>query len=111
MTSERDRAGERPEGTGEAGEVGLLLRAEDGAAYLIPRAALEHFRLTDEGRAAVEAQLAETAGGDVQGHQYIGQFKMTMPVWHSVWIAPSVGWWSEDPYRLNTSSGPYPGLR
>ena len=100
-----DRAAERTEG---ADEAGLLLRADDGAAYLIPREALERFRLSDEGQAALEAQLAEA--GDVQGHgQYIGQFSMTMPVWIPV-FGPA-GYWRTDPYRLNTTSGPYPGLR
>jgi hypothetical protein len=103
MTS--DGTAERME---EGGEAGLLLRADDGSAYLIPRAALEQYRLSDEGRAALEEQAAEA--GDVRGHgQYIGQFSMTMPVWVPV-FGPA-GYWRTDPYALNTRSGPYPGLR
>ena len=98
---------ERTEGTEQAETIGLLLRADDGTAYLIPQAALEQFRLTDEGKAAVESQQAEA--GDVQGHgQYIGQFSMTMPVWRHV--TSQWGYWSTEPYRTHTSTY-YPPLR
>ena len=94
-----------PERTEQTEDIGLLLRADDGSAYLIPRAALEQFRLSDEGRAALESQEAET--GDVQGHQYIGQFSMTMPVWRPVFS--NWGYWSTGPYKTDTSY--YPPLR
>jgi hypothetical protein len=72
-------------------EIGLRLRTDDGTTYLIPRAALETFRLSDKGQAALARQEAEA--GDVRGHgQYIGQFSMTMPVWVPVaWGARATG--------------------
>jgi hypothetical protein len=90
---------------------GVLLRADDGAAYLIPREALEQFRLSADGVAAVEARLAEVEaeGSDVRGHgQHVGQFSMTMPVWVPVaWGA--WGYWWMDPYRIDPKSTGYPG--
>jgi hypothetical protein len=97
-----------PERTAQPEDLGLLLRADDGTAYLIPRAELERFRLSNEGRAAVEAGVADAEAGDVRGHgQYIGQFSMTMPVWYPIW---TTGFWMTGPYKTH-SSGYYPPLR
>jgi hypothetical protein len=101
MTSDQ-----RPERDEQTTDVGLLLRADDGTMYLIPRDALETFRLTDDARAALERHMAEA--GDVQGHQYIGQFSMTRPVWTQLW---GWGYWSNEKYFIDPKSTGYPGLR
>ena len=99
-----------PERDEQTEDVGLLLRADNGMAYLIPRAALETFRLSDDARAMLESQLTEAEAGDVQGHQYIGQFNMTKPVWMPVaWGA--WGYWSTEKYWIDPRSTGYPGLR
>jgi hypothetical protein len=62
----------------------VVLQGEDGSAYLIPQAALDTFRLSDEQRAELQAH-SPAADDDVHGHQYIGQFQMTM-------YYPTFGW-------------------
>jgi len=52
-----------------AAEPHLLLRAEDGATFLLPARVVEAHRLADEERAALEAQLKD-GGADVAGFYY-----------------------------------------
>jgi hypothetical protein len=37
-------------------------------------------------------------------------FGMVMPVWVPIFFT-GTGYWRDDPYQLNPSSAPYPGLR
>ena len=73
------------DGSTAQAERALMLRADDGSAYVIPQDALEKFRLSDGELADLEAKVPEArlpARGDedVEGYeQYIGQFRMTMP--------------------------------
>jgi hypothetical protein len=84
--------------TNDADQV-LVLRAEDGATYAIPRAALEAFRLSDAQRAELEAHLG-AADDDVQGQLYgpavnttntgnIGSFSPTIP---GPWTRATIAW-------------------
>jgi hypothetical protein len=94
----------------DTAQQGLLLRAGDGSAYVIPHDALEKFRLSDEALADLEAKVPEarlpaSAGDDVEGfEQYIGQFRMTTPgnFWGYYFSWYDVPW--------SPSPGGYPGL-
>lgn len=82
-----------------AEELCLLLRADDGATYAIPQAALEGYRLSDAQRAELEAHLGAD-GTDVQGYYNesivnrtntgnVGRFSPTHPVIEWGW---PLGW-------------------
>ncbi len=98
------------------GEVALLLQAEDGATYLVPMAALEPYRLSDEQRTEMTAHLA-AAGSEVQGYdytaangQFIGHFQPLMaahaPAGQFSW-APVIGL----PYRMGATGDYHPLVR
>jgi hypothetical protein len=63
-----------------AGEPCLVVGAEDGATYAIPRSIVEAHRLTDEQRVELEARLGADSGGDTAGHQFIGTFGRSVPM-------------------------------
>jgi hypothetical protein len=82
MTSEQTAARANDQGE-PAGEPCLVLRAEDGTAYAIPQTELEGFRLSEEHRAGLEAQLA-AGDSDLQGFYYgpsgnVGTFGGSVP--------------------------------
>jgi hypothetical protein len=54
---------------GAADEPCLLVRADDGTAYAIPRSTVEAHRLTGEQWAALEASM-QADGNDVAGYYY-----------------------------------------
>lgn len=86
-----------------AGELCLMLRAEDGATYAIPQAALEGHRLSDQQRTELEAQINAT-GADVKGFYYgpsgnVGSFAPTRPGvvvafqnWSFVYVTRQAPW-------------------
>jgi len=78
-----DQTASRTDEQGEAaGELSLVLRAEDGTAYAIPQAVVEGYRLSDEQWTELEAQI-KAEGSDVEGFYYgpsgnVGSFAPTM---------------------------------
>ena len=61
-----------------ADEPHLLVRADDGTAYAIPRSIVEAHRLSGEQWAALQ-ERAQADGLEVAGYQFIGTFPTGTP--------------------------------
>jgi hypothetical protein len=89
MTNERDESN---------GEPCLMVRAEDGTAYAIPRSIVEAHRLSDEQRTELEAHYAadaaDTGGFDLSSGGFVGpDYKRPAPLPYYNATAPNLGGW------------------
>jgi hypothetical protein len=96
-----------PEHDETRSELCLVVPGQDGSVYVVPKDALEPFRVSDEEREDLEAKLSPA--DEVEGFQYIGRFVMDTPTDSSkqgAIIAAFFPGWHMMPWRPRTDYYP-----